>query len=178
MDEEEERRWREEERRALRNRLLRWGFGIPLMLSFPWLGLLSVYLALLGCILIAPDVAGYISDRVAGGILGRRAPEKPPPLYSFAESRAMEGKYQEAEQEYEKIIREFPDEVRPHIGLIEIAVIRLHDGDLADRLYERGLQCLKGRARQELLTRRYREIRTRLKPVDGVPNTPVHRKQE
>ena len=55
---------------------------------------------------------------------------------------AARGKYAEAEAEHEKIMAEFPDDPVPHIELINIAVMRLNDGDLADKLHRRGMSCL------------------------------------
>ena len=54
------------------------------------------------------------------------------PQYSVAEARVKEGKYQEAVEEYRKVIVEHPDDVYPHIRISELAVEHMHDLKLAE----------------------------------------------
>ena len=107
--------WEREVRRERWGRLIRWVIAIPLILfSYPWLGSLGPFLVALGCILIAPDVAGYISQ-FAGRLLWPDSKVEPQPLYSIPESLVARGKYEEAEREYKNIIQEFPNAVKPHL---------------------------------------------------------------
>jgi tetratricopeptide (TPR) repeat protein len=154
--------WAAYERRALISRILRWVFGIPLMLfcfPIPWFG---PFLVLLGVILVAPDLARFAAGSL-GGIMWRHTSDGPRPIYGIPEALAARGKYAEAEAEYEKIIQEFPGEVKPHIDLINIAVTRLKDAELAERLYRRGMETLKEPAARETLTRMYEGISSILK---------------
>jgi len=48
------------------------------------------------------------------------------PEYSVAEARANEGKYQEAVDEYRKVIAEYPDDIYPHLRIAELALNRRH----------------------------------------------------
>jgi hypothetical protein len=157
--------WEKEQRRELWVRIIRRCIGIPLLFSYPWLGGISPFLALLGCILIAPDIAGYFS-KFAGNILWSRREGKERPLYGIPESLVAKGKYAEAEKEYEKIIQEFPNEVKPHVDMINIAVRWLNDGQLAEELYRRGMGLLQNPADRDKLTESYSAIRTRLKNQD------------
>jgi hypothetical protein len=54
------------------------------------------------------------------------------PEYSVAEARAAIGKYQEAIDEYRKVIAEHPEDVYPHLCIAEIAVKNLDDVKLAE----------------------------------------------
>jgi len=160
-------RWEEEQRRVLVSRLVRWGIGIPLILfcfPIPWFG---PFLALLGVVMIIPDIADYLSG-FAGNIIWSHRAGQPQPLYSIPESLVASGRYEEAEAEYEKIIKEFPKEVKPHVDLINIAVTRLNDGELAERLYQRGLSILQDAATRDVLTKMYNAISTRLKTTSYV----------
>lgn len=166
--------WERERRRELRNRLIRWGIGIPLILfSYPWLGIffgplvgwLGPFLVVLGSILIALDIAGFFSQFV-GRLLWPKSKFEPRPLYSIAEALAAKGKYAEAEKEYEKIIQEFPNEVKPHLDLISIAVMRLNNAELAEQLYQRGMNLLQNPGARETLTKMYAAIRSRPKSRD------------
>jgi tetratricopeptide (TPR) repeat protein len=54
------------------------------------------------------------------------------PEYSVAEARVKEGKYQEAVDEYRKVIAEYPDDVYPHVRIADLAVTHLKDTKLAE----------------------------------------------
>ncbi len=154
-----------ENRRQLWWRVVRWIIAIPLILfSYPYLGFFGPFVMLFGVILIARDIAGYLSQFV-GRLIWPQQQYIPHPLYSIAESLTAKGKYAEAEKEYEKIIEDFPDAVKPHLDMINIAIVRMHDGPLAEKLYHRGLSVLKNEADRDTLTRMYKAIRTRLKKM-------------
>jgi tetratricopeptide (TPR) repeat protein len=54
------------------------------------------------------------------------------PEYSVAEARAGLGKYQEAIDEYRKVILEYPDDIYPHLRIAEFAAKYLNDLKLAE----------------------------------------------
>ena len=54
------------------------------------------------------------------------------PEYSVAEARVKEGKYQEAIDEYRKVIVEHPDDVYPHLRIADLALTHLKDTKLAE----------------------------------------------
>jgi len=54
------------------------------------------------------------------------------PEYSVAEARAGLGKYQEAIDEYRKVILEYPDDIYPHLRIAEFAATHLNDLKLAE----------------------------------------------
>ncbi|MBU4365497.1 MAG: tetratricopeptide repeat protein [Kiritimatiellae bacterium] len=166
--------WKSEERRELWSRLIRWGVGVPLVLfSYPWLGWFGPFLVVLGSILIARDIAGYFATKFAGNIIWTHHDGKPKPIYGIPRSLAAKGRYAEAEKEYENIIQEFPNEVKPHIEMINIAIVRLNDAELAEQLYQRGMGLLQDPDDREMLTRMYAAIRTRLKRRDKYNRKPV-----
>jgi len=171
-------RWRKEERRKLESRLVRWGTGVPLIfLSMPLLAIwglpaLGPFFILLGVILISPDVAGYFS-RWGGSLVWRHQEGEHVPLYSIAESLVAKGKYVEAEEEYEKIIQEFPNEVKPHVDLINVAVHWMKNAELGEQLYKRGMTLLKDPAGQKLLTDAWSRIRSRLKSQEESAPAPI-----
>lgn len=77
-----------------------------------------------------------------------------------------QGKYAEAEAEYEKIIQEFPNEIKPHVDMINIAIRWMEDGQLAEELYQRGMTLLQDPTDRDTFTQMYTAIRTRLKSQD------------
>jgi hypothetical protein len=54
------------------------------------------------------------------------------PEYSLAEARVKNGKYEEAVDEYRKVILEHPDDIYPHLRIAELAVKHLNDVKLAE----------------------------------------------
>lgn len=143
------------------SRIVRWSVAVilaPMAFVIPVFG---AFLTLLGCILVAPDIAGWLSESFSGLLWSSHRPP-PPPLYGIPESLVARRQYKEAEQAYEKIIREYPDEVKPHVDLITIAVTRLHDLELAERLYQRGMTTLRDKEAKEFLTKMHSAIASRL----------------
>lgn len=160
------RQWQREARREFWGRLIRWVIAIFLIsYSFPWLDLRRIFLMALGWTLIASDIIGYIAQ-FAGRLLWPESKIEPQPLYSIAESLVAKGKYEEAEREYKKIIQEFPNEVKPHLDLISMAVVRLNNAELAEQFYLGGMNTLQDPAARETLTRMYAAIQSRLKSSD------------
>lgn len=54
------------------------------------------------------------------------------PEYSVAEARVKKGKYQEAIDEYRKVIAEHPDDIYPHLRIADLALNHLNDVKLAE----------------------------------------------
>lgn len=166
--------WQKEERRRSWSRILRWGFGvslivlpIPLLRGTGAIAIVAPLMVLLGLILIVPEILSWISQ-AAGSILWSHREGEIIPMYGIPESLVAKGKYAEAEAEYEKIIQAYPNEVKPHIDMIGLAVHWMHDGELAQRLFERGMSLLQRPEDRQVLTEAYERIQTRLKtPEDA-----------
>jgi predicted negative regulator of RcsB-dependent stress response len=54
------------------------------------------------------------------------------PEYSTAEALVNKGKYQDAIDEYRKVILEYPEDIYPHLRIAELAVNHLNDLKLAE----------------------------------------------
>jgi len=63
---------------------------------------------------------------------------------------------------FEKIAEEHPDEVKPYIEMIDIAIVNLKDPDRANAIYQRGLSLLSKEDDKAVLARMYGAMRTRL----------------
>ena len=88
--------------------------------------------------------------------------DKPQPMYGIPQAQRAKGRFGEALAEYETILAAHPHEVRPHLAMVEIALVDLRDPALAHALYERGRERLKNAADREALARVYAETLTRL----------------
>ena len=96
--------------------------------------------------------------------------DKPQPMYGIPQARRVQGRFGEALAEYETILAAHPDELRPHLDMVEIALLDLRDPELAHALYERGRERLKKPADKEALARVYAETLTRLEPKPAAPH--------
>ena len=97
--------------------------------------------------------------------------DKPQPMYSIPQSRRVKGLPEEALAEYEKILSQFPEEFRPHLDMIEIALLDLRDPARARALYLRALDHVKTPADKASLETIYSETLTRLAPKPA--HTPI-----
>ncbi len=60
------------------------------------------------------------------------------------------------------IADEYPDEVKPYIEMIDIAIMDMQDADRANEIYRRGISLLKAQEDKESLASMYSAIRSRL----------------
>lgn len=132
-------------------RLLLRGGGI-----YPFCG---VALAVTGAVLVGPLLA-IVAAAPTGSLFYPRGQHRREPQYSGAIGRRMRGHYDDAIQEYERIASEFPQELLPHVAMLEIAVVDLQDAERGEAIVRRGLQTLQHpSSRLELLRllHRYKE---------------------
>ena len=118
-----------------------------------------------GCFLVA-GVTGVISlsvlfSRPFGSLFyPEETYDHPLPPYSRAEALVQRHEYVEAMKVYRALAEEYPEEVQPFVGMIEIAVRHLNDLELAYRIHREGMAKLKNHKQQALLGRMYRAIRS------------------
>jgi len=74
----------------------------------------------------------HVGDRIGTLYTGGDEGFRISPEYSVAEARAGAGKYQEAIDEYRKVIAEYPEDIYPHLRIAEMAVKHLHDLNLGE----------------------------------------------
>ena len=122
----------------------------------------AVAAAAIGFILLGPDTASFLSHSFDSILWSHRLGGKRP-MYGVPESLVQRGRFDEAIAAYEKIIAEYPGEMRPHMGLIEVAIVRLNDRVLAAKFFERSLAQLKDPADQAKLKDIYSAICERWK---------------
>jgi len=89
---------------------------------------------------------------------------KAPPAYSIPEALIKRKHYHEALAAYEKIAAEYPEEVQPYVGMIEVALIHLDDRPLGSLIYYKGMDTLKKPEDREALGRLYKAIHSRIEP--------------
>ena len=131
---------------------LRRAVGIPLALTLPVFQLLGatsipariigIVMTAIGGALLGPDLAEAFGRAFANVLWSDRSGGKKP-AYGTPMSRMVAHQFAEAREEYEKVIAEFPGEVKPHIELIKMAFLKLKDEALAKQFHERAMQSLE-----------------------------------
>lgn len=145
------------------------GFGWFLILKASGgLGALPLLLVGMGCFLVgstlvARPIARLIAEPAGNLFYPDARFDRPQPMYGIPESQRKKGIYEEAMAGFEKIAAEYPDEIRPYIEMIDIAIVELKDTERANAIYCRGIAVLKRGEDKEVLARMYRAIRSRLK---------------
>jgi tetratricopeptide (TPR) repeat protein len=123
--------------------------------------ILGFPLFLFGSCIIAFPMADVFSVSYSS-LLWSHQEQGPQPLYGIAESYVKQDLYELALLEYEQVVKEFPDEVKPFIDMIDIAVVRMNDPVLAKEIYEKGISALKDKEKHKELKRMYEAILTRI----------------
>ncbi len=145
-------------------------FVAGLVLIWTWKGdvdtvnqlLLGMAMLLVGGLLAAPQIVNLIAEPAGMLFFPGDSDDEIRPLYSIAEGKARRGHYEEAIKDYEKIAERFPEETKPYVDMISIAIVNLRDGARAEAIYRKGLLALQKQEGREVLTRMYMAIRTRL----------------
>ena len=122
----------------------------------------GVVLIILGAVIVAKPLARLIAESAGSLFYSRERFSGPLPMYGIPASKRARGDYEEAIAYYEKMIIDYPNEVRPYTEMIDIAIRDLKDPERALKLYQRGVLILKSDEDKEFLARVYSAVRTRL----------------
>ena len=112
--------------------------------------MLGLTCAVAAAIIIARPIAALIAEPM-GSVFFPRAGARPEPGYSLADTQRKREQFERAMEEYEKISVAFPQELRAHIAMLEIALINLRDAERARLCLTRGLAVADEQMRRELL---------------------------
>lgn len=122
--------------------------------------LLAPVLILIGAFVVARPIASLVGETTTSLFYPNTHFDRPQPIYGIPEARAKEGRYEEALEGYEAIVREHPHEVRAWAGLIEVAGGRLHDPLRAHRYFEHGLAALRSAESRTALSNVYEALQS------------------
>ncbi len=87
---------------------------------------------------------------------------KKAPMYGIPESKRAKGLYEEAIAGFEKIAEDYPNETKPYIEMIDIAIRDLKDPERANKIYQHGTSVLKKDKDKAVLSSMYTAISSRL----------------
>jgi hypothetical protein len=107
----------------------------------------------LGAIVLCPPLARLIAEPAGWLFYSTRPITHGQPTYEAFEALLAAGKHEEAIACLEKLAGTYPDEVRPHVEMLQISMLKLHDPERTEQLYLRGMQML--RKREAAITQLY-----------------------
>jgi tetratricopeptide (TPR) repeat protein len=119
------------------------GLGLNFGAAFTIVGALLFY-AMVLFLLFGRSIKESVANRFESLYLGGGGDSVVSPEYSTAEARVKQGRYQEAIDEYRKVIIEHPKDIYPHLRVAELAVKHLDDPALAERELLSALGKAKG----------------------------------
>ncbi len=103
--------------------------------------------------IVGPSIAGLMAQPSARMYATSCDTRRPPPgeIYTVAEIRRKQGRYDEAMREYAKIANQLPQEVGPYIAMMDIAVLNFSDRERALAIFRDGIAALEQEADREQL---------------------------
>ncbi len=130
--------------------------------AFP-LAMIGCGVVLLGAILIARPLARLLAEPSGQLFWPDERYRHPLPMYSIPESKRAKGLYEEAIAGFDEIAKKYPDEVRPYIEMIDIAIVHLKDEARANAICLHGLSVLQKDEDKKILQHMHAAIHSRLK---------------
>ena len=138
------------------------GIGVLLGAGSVLQMLLGFLFFLVAAIFVAGPIAQWLAEPMGSLFWPRKYYAKPQPMYGIPQARRAKGQLEEALAEYEIIAAAHPDEVRPWLEMIDLAVHDLKDAHRANAIFQTGIARLKKPADQDALAQVYAEVLTRL----------------
>ena len=114
------------------------------------LPILAAHAALIvAAILLAKPLAGFVGDWLGTLFMPGERFDKPPPMYSIPEGRLAEEDYAGALEAFAELAAEHPEEIAPHLRMMEIWLRVYKDDDSARTIRDNALQSIKGKKNRE-----------------------------
>jgi tetratricopeptide (TPR) repeat protein len=153
---------------------IRFLFVLPLLvmgwLSIPagkvgWGGSQQILFAIVcfvaAAVIMGPSIAELFA-KPAGSLYYSETKESqsnPQPYYDIADKLRRQGRFEEAITEYEKIVWQNPNELKPFIDMIDIAFADLNDRERAEAIFRKAISVIEDDKDRNTLQKMY-EIST------------------
>ena len=104
---------------------------------------------LVAAIIMAKPIAGLVGDLMANLFMPGERNARPQPMYSIPEGRMAAEDYAGALEAYAELAAEHPEEVAPHLRMMEIWLRHYKDPASARTIHDNARQFIKGRRNRE-----------------------------
>jgi hypothetical protein len=116
-------------------------------------GMLSILAAhavlIVAAIFLAKPLAGLLGDWFGTLFMPGERFNKPPPMYSIPEGRLAKEDYTGALEAFAELAAAHPEEIAPHLRMMEIWLRVYKDADSARTIRDNALQSIKGKKNRE-----------------------------
>jgi len=112
--------------------------GMPLILA-------AHAVLIVGAILLAKPVGSLIGDLMSNLFMPGERHSRPQPMYSIPESRMAAEDYPGALEAYAALAAEHPEEIAPHLRMMEIWLRVYRDPAAAQTIRDNALLAIKGK---------------------------------
>ena len=114
------------------------------------LPILAAHAALIvAAILLAKPLAGFVGDWLGTLFMPGERFDRPPPMYSIPEGRLAKEDYAGALEAFAELAAEHPEEIAPHLRMMEVWLRVYKDADSARTIRDNALQSIKGKKNRE-----------------------------
>ena len=114
------------------------------------LSILAAHAALIvAAILLAKPLAGFVGDWLGTLFMPGERFDKPPPMYSIPEGRLAREDYAGALEAFAELAAAHPEEIAPHLRMMEIWLRVYKDADSAQTVRDNALLSIKGKKNRE-----------------------------
>jgi hypothetical protein len=104
--------------------------------------LFSMPFAFAGAIIMVPFFTNLIAEPIRALFYPVARFKEPQPMYGMPASKRAWGEYEEAIRGYEELARKYPDDLKPYVEMIHIAVVDLKDEGRARTILNKALTAL------------------------------------
>lgn len=116
-------------------------------------GMLSIVAAhgvlVVAAILLAKPLAGLVGDWLSGLFMPGERFDRPPPMYSIPEGRMAAEDYAGALKAYAELAAGHPEEIAPHLRMMEIWLRVYRDEAAARTIRENAMVSISGKKNRE-----------------------------
>ncbi|OGV66096.1 MAG: hypothetical protein A2283_11300 [Lentisphaerae bacterium RIFOXYA12_FULL_48_11] len=127
-----------------------------------WGVLAALPFVFVGTLVVVPSITSILAQPFSSLLYPSKHLDHTMPMYSIPQSKRAKGLYEEAIAGYEKIAVEYPDEVKPYIEMVTIAIMDLRNVEQAKSFLGRGMVLLKDESARKVLQESYNAVITRL----------------
>jgi tetratricopeptide (TPR) repeat protein len=125
-------------------------------------GLIGCAFIFVSALLLASPLSELFSIPFQRIFIPGRRYDRPLPMYSRAESLTKKERYEEAIAFYEEIERDYPEETRVYVSLIDVYIMQFGDRENAKRVFDRGLLAISDEEERKVLQEMYSAICSRI----------------
>lgn len=132
--------------------------GIILMTPLSTKSIIGLFSLLAGAFLLAKPIVELLTSSASSILFPTSSGREVIHLFSIAESRIMERKYDEALVLYQEMIHRDPGRLEIYMRIMNLAVYKMKQPGVADQTYRTGKRNLINRKDRKILTREYKRL--------------------